>query len=82
MGHHPDHYRRQIFQLQINPEEEKIIITFPGGISYQYDVDVESCQHFAERYERIKTMSPASANDNLGPLVKEIKDIAGGYTQV
>ena len=80
--HHPDHYRRHIFILEIYPEEERIIITYPGGSRYQYDVDADNCQLFAERYERIKPMSPASANELLGPLVKEIKDIAGGYAQI
>jgi len=80
--HSQDHYKRHIFTLEIVPEEEKIIITYPSGTRYQYDVDVDSCNFFAERYERIKAMAPASANELLGHLIKEIKDIAGGYTQI
>lgn len=80
--HHPDHFKRLIFELEINSEEETIIVTYPGGNQYQYELPEGICTRIEKNYEDIKRMGPASGNTQLGPLIKYIKENSTGYTQL
>lgn len=80
--HHPDHYRRMIFEMEIDCGAGAIIITYPGGDRYHYTMDADACEYARKEYEMIQTMTPASANDSLGPLVKYIKDNCMEWYQI
>lgn len=77
--HHPDHYTRFIFTLEIVPEEETVIIEYPSGDRYHYTMAKDLCEYLYGQYAEILNMSPAAGNSALGPLIKYIKDNASDY---
>ena len=81
-SHHPEHYRRRIFELEIDCSEGRVIVEYPGGNRYAYTMDEDVCEYVRGEYEEIVTMTPASANTSLGPLIKYIKDNSSDWYQL